>query len=189
MVTSEGAGWHSPTPQARSFRERLPRWVRERNPKWFIGAAIVAVIVVCCCGGLFLGKSFNFDSSNRSSSKPSSHAQQTAPSATTSNSEAPSSTAPSTAAPSDSASPSPQRDHTSANSSARLSVLNVVGKNAAVARDELSRAGFTKIRLTSGDSRYRFVLVPQNWTVQSQSAAPGTSLERDAVLVLTCTKP
>lgn len=186
MVTSEGAEWNSPTPQARSLRERLPSWARERDPKWFIGAAIVAVIVVCCCGGLFLGKSFNFDSSNRSSSKSSSasHTQQAAPSATVSSSEASNSEAPSS-----STSPSPQRDHNSTNGSARLKVPSVVGKNAAVAQDELNRAGFTKVRLASGDSRHRFVLVPQNWTVQSQSAAPGTSLEHDAVLVLSCTKP
>ncbi len=66
-----------------------------------------------------------------------------------------------------------------------LTVPNVVGLNASVAVDELRRAGFTNIDLGTVDGR-PFVVMPQNWTVKTQSAAAGTALRADAKIVLGC---
>ena len=66
-------------------------------------------------------------------------------------------------------------------------VPNVVGKNAAVAADELKQAGFSKVRFAAGDN-HKIVIAPQNWEVTKQSAAADSQLRTDAVLVLTCKK-
>ncbi|GAA4243119.1 hypothetical protein GCM10022255_000840 [Dactylosporangium darangshiense] len=65
---------------------------------------------------------------------------------------------------------------------------NVVGKNAAVAMDELQRLGFTKIQLGSQDPGDTVVILAANWTVAKQSTPAGTQAPTDALIVLTCTK-
>jgi PASTA domain len=68
-----------------------------------------------------------------------------------------------------------------------LTVPGVVGQNAAVAVDELRKAGFTNIDLGTVDGR-RVVLLPQNWTVKAQSAKAGSHLAPDAKIVLGCAR-
>jgi hypothetical protein len=66
----------------------------------------------------------------------------------------------------------------------------LVDLNAAVAIDKLEKLGFARqsIKLTTQDENDWFVVVPQNWTVEAQSEAPGVKLPNDSVVVLTCTK-
>src|SRR5512138_3927794 len=53
-----------------------------------------------------------------------------------------------------------------------ITVPNVVGKNAAVAGDDLKKLGFTNIDFGTVDGR-PVVVLPENWTVKTQSAQPG----------------
>ena len=68
-----------------------------------------------------------------------------------------------------------------------LTVPNEVGKNAAVALDELHKLGFTNVDLGTVDG-HEVVILPQNWTVRTQSAAPGTRLAGAAKIVLGCAR-
>jgi hypothetical protein len=68
-------------------------------------------------------------------------------------------------------------------------IPDLVGLNAAVAGDQLKHLGFKHVEYASGDKRYRMVIVPQNWSVTKQSAAAGTHLAKDTLIVLTCVKP
>lgn len=65
---------------------------------------------------------------------------------------------------------------------------NLVGKNAAVASDELERLGFTNIKLGSVDKNDTIVILPENWKVAEQSHAAGQTIPTDTLLVLGCTK-
>ena len=67
---------------------------------------------------------------------------------------------------------------------------DLVGKNAAVAIDQLTKLGFARhnIRLSTKDEHAWFVVVPENWTVEAQSEVPGATIATDSVVVLTCTK-
>jgi hypothetical protein len=75
----------------------------------------------------------------------------------------------------------------SASAPTLLTVPGVIGQNAAVALDELHKAGFTNIDLGTVDGR-RVVLLPQNWTVKAQSAKAGSRLAPDAKVVLGCAR-
>ncbi len=68
-----------------------------------------------------------------------------------------------------------------------LTVPDVVGRNAAVALDELHKLGFSNVDLGTVDG-HRVVILPQNWTVKTQSAAPGSTLAKDAKIVLGCAR-
>jgi len=68
-----------------------------------------------------------------------------------------------------------------------LTMPNVVGQNADVARDTLRKLGFDNIDLGTVDGR-RVVILPQNWTVQTQSAKAGTHLAASAKIVLGCAR-
>jgi len=70
--------------------------------------------------------------------------------------------------------------------SGELVVPDLVGKNAAVAVDELKRLGFQRVELGSQDAEVEVVVYPVNWTVAKQSAAPGTPMTPDALIVLVC---
>jgi hypothetical protein len=67
---------------------------------------------------------------------------------------------------------------------------DLVGKNAAVAVDQLKKLGFARhsIRLSTKDENAWFVVMPENWTVEAQSEAQGAKISTDSVVVLTCTK-
>lgn len=68
-----------------------------------------------------------------------------------------------------------------------LIMPDVVGQNAAVALDALHKKGFTDIDLGTVDG-HRIVVLPQNWTVQAQSAGPGTRIAADTKIVLGCAR-
>jgi hypothetical protein len=70
---------------------------------------------------------------------------------------------------------------------AQLTMPDVVGQNAAVALDVLDKTGFENIDLGTTDGR-RAVILPQNWTVEAQSAKPGEELAPDAKIVLGCAR-
>jgi hypothetical protein len=81
--------------------------------------------------------------------------------------------------------PSPAPPVTSA--PAFIAVPDVVGQNAAVALDRLHKLGFKNVDLGTVDG-HEFVLLPQNWTVKTQSARPGDKIAADAKLVLGCAR-
>jgi hypothetical protein len=64
---------------------------------------------------------------------------------------------------------------------------DVVGQNAAVAVDKLQKLGLKNIDLGTVDG-HEFVVLPQNWTVRTQSARPGEKLTPDAKIVLGCAR-
>jgi hypothetical protein len=68
-----------------------------------------------------------------------------------------------------------------------LTVPNEIGKNAAVALDDLHKLGFTNVDLGTVDG-HEFVVLPQNWTVRTQSAPAGSQLAGDAKIVLGCAR-
>ena len=68
-----------------------------------------------------------------------------------------------------------------------ITVPNVVGHNADVALDELKRAGFNNVDLGTVDG-HKFVALPQNWTVKTQSAKAGELLPGNAKIVLGCAR-
>jgi hypothetical protein len=66
-------------------------------------------------------------------------------------------------------------------------VPDVVGQNAAVALDQLHKLGLKNVDLGAVDG-HQFVILPQNWTVRTQSAQPGSRIAADAKLVLGCAR-
>lgn len=82
-------------------------------------------------------------------------------------------------------SPNPPAVTTSA--VALIPMPNLVGQNAAVAADKLKKLGFTNVDLGTVDGRPA-VVIPQNWTVKTQSAKPGEQLPADAKIVLGCAR-
>jgi hypothetical protein len=70
---------------------------------------------------------------------------------------------------------------------AQLTMPDVVGQNADVAQDQLKKLGFTNVDLGTVDGHH-VVVLPQNWTVQAQSAKSGSHLAPDAKIVLGCAR-
>jgi hypothetical protein len=68
---------------------------------------------------------------------------------------------------------------------ALITMPDVIGQNAAVALDSLTKLGFTNIDLGTVDG-HAVVVLPQNWVVAAQSAKGGTQLPADAKIVLGC---
>src|SRR5262245_44330159 len=68
-----------------------------------------------------------------------------------------------------------------------LAMPDVVGESAAVARDQLTRLGFRHIEFGTVDG-HKLIILPQNWTVTTQSARKGDKLPADALIVLGCTR-
>ncbi|MGH8882783.1 MAG: PASTA domain-containing protein [Stackebrandtia sp.] len=73
---------------------------------------------------------------------------------------------------------------------AQLEMPSVIGENAAVAKDELDKLGFTSVEFGSVDSDHDTlgVVNPANWTVSEQSHEAGDLVDSDAVIVLGCVK-
>jgi hypothetical protein len=68
-----------------------------------------------------------------------------------------------------------------------ITMPNVVGQNADVAVDKLKKLGLTNVDLGTVDG-HRIIVLPQNWTVRTQSAKPGEQLAPDAKIVLGCAR-
>lgn len=69
-----------------------------------------------------------------------------------------------------------------------VTMPKMVGKNAAVADDQLRKLGFSNIQYGSQDQDDTVVLLLSNWTVTKQSEKAGAKVETDTLIVLTCTK-
>ena len=69
----------------------------------------------------------------------------------------------------------------------QVTMPDVVGQNADVARDALHKLGLKNVDLGTVDG-HKFVVLPQNWTVKTQSAKAGTKLAADAKIVLGCAR-
>jgi PASTA domain len=67
-------------------------------------------------------------------------------------------------------------------------VPNLVGKNAAVAGDELTKLGFIRVEYGSVDQLDTMVILPENWKVAEQSHVAGQTIPTDTLIVLGCTK-
>jgi len=65
---------------------------------------------------------------------------------------------------------------------------DVVGKNAAVALDDLKRLGITNVTLGSVDSAATVVVMPENWVVAEQSVVAGVPVADGGLVVLGCRK-
>lgn len=68
-----------------------------------------------------------------------------------------------------------------------VTVPNVVGQNADVARDVLHKRGLTNVDLGTVDSHH-IVVLAQNWIVKTQSAKPGSRVSADTKIVLGCAR-
>ena len=82
---------------------------------------------------------------------------------------------------------SPTAPASSPSATVLLAMPDVVGQNAAVALDVLHKQGFTNVDLGTVDG-HRIVVLPQNWTVKTQSAKAGTRLAANAKIVLGCAR-
>lgn len=69
-----------------------------------------------------------------------------------------------------------------------VAIPDVVGKNGAVASDELKKAGFTNVTYGSATPGVDLVLNLSNWTVKAVEPGPGTVISTDMAVVLTMTK-
>jgi beta-lactam-binding protein with PASTA domain len=69
-----------------------------------------------------------------------------------------------------------------------VTMPDLVGENASVAAEKLKKLGFTRIEYGSADDGDVVVLLPQNWTVKTQSPKAGEQVSTGDLVVLTCTK-
>jgi hypothetical protein len=76
--------------------------------------------------------------------------------------------------------------HSASPTPVRITIPSVVGQNAATALDTLKGLGFTNIDLGTVDGNM-MVLVPENWTVQTQTPPPGQRRQHGSKIVLGCT--
>ncbi|MEV8510688.1 PASTA domain-containing protein [Dactylosporangium sp. NPDC051484] len=137
-----------------------------------IAASVAAALLLLCCGAAAVNAVIG---DNKKNAAPG----VSAAAATTTAATAPTSKVPSPAA-SLSASASP--------SAIAVTMPNLVGKNAAVAQDELKRLGLTKVQLGSQDPGDSMVILAANWTVTKQSQPAESQVTTDTLIVLTCTK-
>ncbi|HEY2671269.1 MAG TPA: PASTA domain-containing protein [Rugosimonospora sp.] len=69
----------------------------------------------------------------------------------------------------------------------RTAIPDVVGQNASTALDTLRRLGFTNIDLNTVDGHI-VVLIPEHWTVQTQTPPAGQFRQHGSKIVLGCAK-
>jgi hypothetical protein len=69
-----------------------------------------------------------------------------------------------------------------------VTMPNLVGKNGAVAKDELKRLGFADDRIKLSPQRHVFVAMPSHWVVTAQSEKPGVRLSLQELIVLSVAK-
>jgi PASTA domain len=74
-----------------------------------------------------------------------------------------------------------------ATAAALVGMPDLVGQNAAVAVDRLHKLGLKNVDLGTVDG-HEFVVLPQNWTVRTQSAQPGDRIAADTKVVLGCSR-
>lgn len=141
-----------------------------------LAAGVLVGLVIGCCGGVVIGMN-----ADRSDAPPA--AVESVP--TTAVSSTP--PAPTPAPTTESAQAIPLATSLPTEEDL-IAMPDIVGQNAAVAADQLRKLGFTEIQYGSQDTNATVVLMPANWTVTKQSAAPGAKISADTLIVLTCTK-
>jgi hypothetical protein len=72
--------------------------------------------------------------------------------------------------------------------SGAVTMPNLVGKNGAVAKDDLERLGFADDRIKLSPENRVFVAMPSHWTVAAQSEKPGTRVSLQELIVLSVDK-
>ena len=65
-----------------------------------------------------------------------------------------------------------------------VTLPDVTGKNAEIARTQLADLGLTKVELASANPKYSNVLLAKNWTVVGMEPAAGAVVKSDDVVVL-----
>lgn len=66
----------------------------------------------------------------------------------------------------------------------QLTVPDVTGQNAEIAREHLEDMGFTEVSLSSANPKYSVVVLATNWTVVSIEPGPGTVVNSDDQIVV-----
>jgi hypothetical protein len=130
-------------------------------------AAVVAGVILLCGGAVAVLIALPSKSTNVDATRTTAPAVEPTVEPTTSS-----------PSPSPSASPSPTV----------VAMPNLVNKNAAVAGDELKRAGFTRVEYGSRDPSAKVVVLLSNWTVVDQSVKAGAQVSTDTLIVLGCKK-
>ncbi|GAB3959919.1 hypothetical protein GCM10029978_007970 [Actinoallomurus acanthiterrae] len=69
-----------------------------------------------------------------------------------------------------------------------VTMPNLVGKNGAVAKDDLERLGFADDRIKLSPQGHVFVAMPSHWVVTDQSEKPGGQVSLQELIVLTVVK-
>jgi hypothetical protein len=162
-------------------RPRYPITPRRLSMKAVVAGVISAVLLaVLCISGLVLSMSGGKDGKPAAApAAPDTHTSQ--------GGAAPSGNAKTSAAPKQDA---PKQDPPKQDQPSNIATMpDVVGMNAALAEDRLDKLGLKNLKFASGDKRYQFVLVVQNWTVTKQSTPAGTKVDKSTLIVLTCVKP
>lgn len=137
--------------------------VKKKTAAWWI---IPAVIAGVCGLGLVAGAIGDDKNSDKS--------------AETSVRAAPTAAAPAFSAPAQPTSTVPPVQN--------VAIPDVVGKNGAIASDELKKAGFTNVTHGSATPGVDLVMMLSNWTVTSIEPGAGTVIPTDSAIVLTMTK-
>ncbi|WP_146752933.1 PASTA domain-containing protein [Micromonospora saelicesensis] len=166
-------------PQQPSPPPGMPAMPKKATNPFIVGLAAGAVaLIVGCCGGVAIGRSMG-------ESDPEPAAIASIPAGIPRTDTAPS--APTTATTTPAITSTPTTSPTST-VPATITMPNVVGKNAAVAADQLRKLGFTEVQYGSQDENDTVVLLASNWTVTKQSAKAASKVPSDTLIVLTCTK-
>lgn len=65
-----------------------------------------------------------------------------------------------------------------------VTIPDVTGQNAELAKDQLENLGLTKVEYASANPKYSVVLLARNWTVTAVEPAPGTVVKSDDAVIL-----
>lgn len=143
-------------------------------------AAIIAAAVaggsIIMCGLCAVGSALVADRDSDGAAKPPAASSPVAPT-------------PATATPSPAATSSTSRPAASPSPTGTPAPMpSLIGRNAAVALDDLKRLGITNVQLGSATAGDTMVLLATNWTVIEQSIPVGTVVQPGQLVVLTCKK-
>jgi hypothetical protein len=165
----------TPSPSPDQDPEPSPQ-ERTNRPVFGIVVGTILVALCCVCSVGIVSNAFKSDTTGKQKAASSMAVSAVATSTPTRSAATPTNSSVQSA--SESASPMPTS----------VKLPNLVGKNAAIAQDELKRLGLKNIQFGSADSRYSMVILPQNWTVVRQAPSAGTPMTPDQLVILSCKK-
>ncbi|MCX2931344.1 PASTA domain-containing protein [Mycobacterium sp. CVI_P3] len=67
---------------------------------------------------------------------------------------------------------------------AGITIPDVTGQNAEIARARLEGLGLTNVELASANPKYSMVILAKNWTVVSIEPAPGTTVDAGSPVIV-----